>query len=144
METREFLRGKITLKPALQWKSIVCEIKKLPRGARIGYDFAETLEKDATLGIIPIGYWHGYPRALSSIGRVLVKGTLSKVIGRVSMDMLTIDMSAVKKHTVGTEVILIAPNQELSASALGISRLTDSSWYETIVRLNPLIKRVFV
>ncbi|TSC84460.1 MAG: alanine racemase [Parcubacteria group bacterium Gr01-1014_17] len=143
-EVREFLKDKITLRPALEWKSIVSEIKKLPRGARVGYDFAEMLQEDTTLAIIPIGYWHGYSRALSSIGRVLIQGKECKVVGRVSMDMLTVDVSKIKNLRVGDEVVIITKNQKSPASAEGISLITDSSWYEVVTRLNPLIKRIYI
>lgn len=144
-EVREFLKDKISLHPALEWKSIISEIKKLPKGARVGYDFAETLQKESTLALIPIGYWHGYPRSLSSIGRVVIKGEECKVLGRVSMDMLTVDITTSVKNTkVGDEVIIIGKNQESPASAEGISLITDSSWYEVVTCLNPLIKRIYI
>lgn len=144
-ETEAFLKNKITLRPALEWKSMIVEIKKLPKGNRIGYDLTETLEKDSIIGIVPIGYWHGYPRALSSIGHVLIGGdTECKVLGRVSMDMLTIDLTQIKNTKIGDEVVLIGKNQTSPASAEGMSRLTDSSWYEVVTRLNPLIKRVYI
>ncbi len=149
-ETEAFLRGKITLKPALAWKSVISEIKKLPKGSRVGYDYAETIARpaeggarDTTLAIVPIGYWHGLPRSLSSIGQVLVGDTECKIIGRVSMDMLTIDITKVKHPHIGGEVTIIGRNQTSPASAKGIALLTDSSWYEVVTRLNPLIKRIY-
>ncbi len=142
-ETEAFLRDKITLKPALAWKSIISEIKKLQKGARVGYDYAETLARDTTLAIVPIGYWHGLPRSLSSIGQVLMGDTECKIIGRVSMDMLTIDITKVKRPRIGDEVTIIGKNQTSPASAKGIALLTDSSWYEVVTRLNPLIKRIY-
>ena len=141
-ETEAFLRDKVTLKPALEWKSIVSEIKTLPKGVRVGYDYAETLARATTLAVVPVGYWHGYPRALSGIGRVLVRGKECKIIGRVSMDMLTIDITDVKRVRVGDEAVLIAKNQSSPASFSGIALLTDSSWYEVATRLNPLIRRI--
>jgi len=143
-EARAFLQDKISLRPVLEWKSIVSEIKKIPKGARIGYDFAETLQADTTIAIIPVGYWHGYPRALSAIGRVLIKEKECRVLGRVSMDMLIVDVTGVKNLRVGDEVVIISNDQTSPASAEGISLLTDSSWYETVTRLNPLIKKIYI
>jgi alanine racemase len=144
-EVREFLKDKITLRPALEWKSIVSEIKKLPKGARIGYDLTEALQKkESTVAIIPVGYWHGYSRALSSIGRVVIKEIECKVLGRVSMDMLIVDVTKVKNLRIGEEVTIIEKNQESPASAESISLITDSSWYEVVTRLNPLIKRIYI
>ncbi|MBI2475956.1 MAG: alanine racemase [Candidatus Taylorbacteria bacterium] len=158
-EVKEFLKKKISLEPALVWKSIITEIKKLPKGSRIGYDLAETLDKESKVAIVPVGYWHGYPRALSSIGRVIVQGQMSrlrrngsrlrsangqvggqaKVIGRVSMDMITIDVTDIKGVSLHDEVTIMG--KKITAEELGA--LTDSSCYEIVTRINPLIKRIF-
>jgi len=143
-EVREVLQERIELRPALVWKSLITEVKKLPKGSRIGYDLTETLVKDSSIAIVPVGYWHGYPRALSSIGSVVVRGKECRVLGRVSMDMLTIDVSAVKGVRVGDEVIVMGGKDELPVSAAGLARSLDASWYEVVTRLNPLIKRIYV
>lgn len=144
-EVKEFLKEKIALRPVLEWKSIVSEIKRVPTGTRIGYDLTETLQKDSTIAIIPIGYWHGYPRALSSIGRVIIKGKECKIIGRVSMDMLIVDVTGVTNLNVGDEAVMLGRNQALSASAECIAALSDGgSWYEVVTCLNPLIKRIHI
>ncbi len=141
-ETEAFAHNQISLYPALSWKTIVTEIKKLKKGDRVGYDFTDELRRDGAVGICPIGYWHGYPRALSSIGRVLVGGKEARVIGRVSMDMIAIDLTDIPRATVGDEVVLIGKSGAVSAPELG--RLSDTSSYEIITRLNPLIKRIYL
>ena len=141
---RALLQDKKSLCPVLEWKSIISEIKKIPKGARVGYDFAEMLQANTTIAIIPVGYWHGLPRALSSIGGVVIKEKECKVLGRVSMDMLTVDVTGVKNLRVGDEAVIMSKNQKSLASAEGISLLTDSSWYETVTRLDPLIKRIYI
>ncbi len=143
LEVREYLKERIELKPALVWKSILTEIKTLPKGSRIGYDLNETLHQKSTVGVVPVGYWHGYPRALSSIGRVLVKGKECKVLGRVSMDMLTVDLSRVKHPLAGDAVVAMGGGETTPTSAAGLARALDESWYEIVTRLNPLIKRVY-
>jgi len=141
-EIRRAFREKIPLKPSLSWKTILTEIKKLPAGSKIGYDGAETLSKDGIVGICPIGYWHGSPRAMSSIGAVAVEGVECRVLGRVSMDMISVDLSGVLKAKEGDEVsILEAGNENLDAYA--VASLCDTSHYEIIARINPLIKRVY-
>ena len=142
-EVREYLKDQVTLKPALVWKSFITEIKKLPKGSRMGYDLTETLWADHTTAIVPVGYWHGYPRALSSIGRVLVKGKECRVLGRVSMDMLIIDIAAVTNPKVRDETIVMGGDDSLPVSAAGLARALDVSWYEVVTRLNPLIKRIY-
>lgn len=143
-EIEAYFGNRMTLKPALAWKSLITEVKRLPKGSRIGYDLTEALTKDSTVAIIPIGYWHGYPRALSSIGRVMIKGNECRVLGRVSMDMLTVDVSEVRDAKIGDEAVILDRKKESTASAESLGSLSDSSWYEIITRLNPLIRRIYI
>ena len=132
---------KLNLQPVLTWKSIVSEVKNIPAGEGIGYDFTEKLEKNGQVAIIPIGYWHGYSRSLSSIGNVLINQQKAKVLGRVSMDMLIVDVSKIEKIKTGAEVTLIGEN---GASADDLALLSSTVNYEIVTRLNPLIKRIYI
>ncbi len=143
-ETKAALQDKILLQPVLSWKSLITEVKKQPKGNRVGYDLTESLSKDGVIAIVPVGYWHGYPRSLSSLGKMIVKGKECKVLGRVSMDMICIDVSEVKNLYVGDEVIVIGNDSKSSCSMEGISNVLDLSWYETVTRINPLIKRIYM
>lgn len=143
-EVKEYAKDRVNLRPALSWKAIIGELKDLPAGARIGYDFTETLPRPARAAVLPVGYWHGYPRSLSSIGRVLAGGKPARVLGRVSMDMIVVDVTGIPKLKVEDEVTLLGRAGEADASAETVAALADSSWYEILTRLNPLIKRFYV
>ena len=143
-ETKEAFREKIKLEPVLSWKTIVGQIKSLPKGSKVGYDLTETLDRSSSVAILPIGYWHGFPRSLSSIGKVLIKGNEVKVIGRVSMDMISVDVTDVKNVKVGDEVILIGRSEKSEISVDDMAYLSDTINYEIVTRLNPLIKRIVV
>lgn len=142
-EARALLEDKVRLHPALSWKTIISEVKKARKGERVGYDLTETLERDSRIAICPIGYWHGYPRRLSSTGKVLVRGTKCKVLGRVSMDILTIDVTDVPDVSVRDEVVLIGGQGSEEVSIYDMALLDEASWYETITRINPLIRRIY-
>lgn len=135
---------KFELQPILTWKTVVAEIKQVPAGSRVGYDFTELLERPTVLGILPVGYWHGYDRSLSSIGKVLVAGHRARVLGRVSMDMIIVDLTDIKDVKVGDEVVLIGEQNGATMSAEEMANLADTSSYEIITRLNPLIKRFYI
>jgi len=140
-ETESFLKNKIKLSPVLSWKTIISEIKNLKKGDRIGYDFTEGVSKNSKIAILPIGYWHGYPRTLSSVGYISLKGKLAKVLGRVSMDMVVIDITDIKNAKLGDEVTLLG--KDVSADYL--ANMTETSCnYEVVTRINPLIKRFFI
>ncbi len=143
-ETESFSKDKIDLQPILSWRTLIGEVKKVPKGDRVGYDFTEEFQRDSKIAICPIGYWHGYPRSLSSIGHVIVNGKKARVIGRVSMDMITIDVTDVPDVKVGDVVTLIGTDGSETVSAGDLADLVDGSLYEMITRLNPLIKRIYV
>lgn len=143
-EVKGALEDKLTLSPTLTWKTILTEVKKLPAGSRIGYDLTETLTQDSVAGICPVGYWDGYPRLLSSVGHVLVGGQRCRVLGRVSMEMLVIDVSKIKSVKVGTEVVILGRQKKQEITAEEIALLAQTSAYEIITRLNPLMKREFI
>jgi alanine racemase len=60
-EVKAYLENKFKFEPCLTWKTIISEIKKIPKGEKLGYDLTETLERNSVIGICPIGYWHGIP-----------------------------------------------------------------------------------
>ena len=135
--------GEIKLKPALFWKTIISEIKNLLKGGKIGYDLTEALKKDSKIAILPVGYWHGIPRALSRIGSVLITGKKAKILGNVSMDMTSVDISKISAK-VGDEAVLIGKDGNLEISADEIAELTNTINYEITTRINPLIKRIYL
>ena len=138
-ETKSYCEGRIKLQPILVWKTIIGEIKNLPRGARVGYDLTETMNAPSKIAVLPIGYWHGYPRVLSGIGHAVINGVRAKIIGRVSMDMIVVDVSKIKNVRVGDEAVLIGEK----ATAGEMASLSETTHYEIVTRLNPLIKRIY-
>lgn len=127
------------LKPALSWYSIIAQVKSGKKGERVGYNLTERLARDSKLAIVPVGYWHGYPRALSNKGEVIVKGRRCKVVGRISMDMMTIDVTDVRDVKAGGVVTLIGKG--LSAEEVAAEAGTIN--YELVTRINPLLKRIY-
>jgi alanine racemase len=143
-ETESAFNNKFTLKPVLGWKTIIGEIKKVPKGSRVGYDGTEILEKDSTIAICPIGYWHGFLRDLSCKAKVLVNGKKAKVLGRVCMDIIIIDISDIKGVKVGDEVVIIGKSMKEQIGVDDISSIISGSSYEFLTRINPLIKKFYL
>src|SRR3989338_3719675 len=106
-ETRAFCSRRFNLSPVLSWKTVVSEVKRVKKGDKVGYGLTEELKRDSVLAIVPIGYWHGYPRFLSSIGYGIIGGRRAKVVGRVSMDMTIFDVTDIKGVKPQAEVVLI-------------------------------------
>ena len=123
----------INFAPVLSWHVLVSEIKNLKKGDFVGYDLIERVNRPTKMAVLPIGYWHGFPRALSSIGQVLISGKRARVLGRVSMDIIVVDVTDINCK-VGSKATIIGnqKSEEIPATELA---------YEAITRINPLIER---
>jgi len=142
-ETKAYVADKFKLKPVLSWRTVIAEINNIKAGERVGYDFTETLKQNSKVAVLPLGYWHGYPRALSGIGAVLINGERAKVLGRICMDIMMVDVTNVKNVKVGDEVTLIGQDGDEELSVDDIATILDASAYELVTRINPLIKRIY-
>ncbi|MDH7512043.1 MAG: alanine racemase [Clostridiales bacterium] len=142
-ETRGAWEKAVALKPALTWRTILSETKRLKKGAGIGYDLTETLARDSTVGVCPIGYWHGFPRSLSRVGEVLIRGRRAKVLGSVSMDMIVVDLTGVPGVRVGDIVTVIGKDGEAEITPYEVAAKARVSPYELLTRINPLIQKFY-
>jgi alanine racemase len=144
LEMKAALEKTYRLKPALSWKTIVSEIKRLPAGSGVSYELTETLSRDSRVGVCPIGYWHGYPKSLSSVGEVLIHGRRAKVLGLVTMDMIVVDLTDIPRVSVGDVVTLIGRDGRDEVTAYEMALKADVSYYELLTRLNPLIQKYYL
>lgn len=142
-DVKKFAEKKIKIIPTLTWKVVISEIKKLPKGERIGYDLTEKLKRDSKIALCPIGYWHGYPRSMSGKSFVLVHGKKAKVLGRISMGMTIIDITDIPNAKIGDEAVLIGNSGDENISAEYIADLAGTVNYEIVTRINPLIKKIY-
>ncbi len=131
------------LAPVLSFRTLVSEIKAVKKGEAIGYDLTETLKRNSTIAICPVGYWHGYPRSLSRVGVTLVNGKRAKVLGTISMDMMMIDVTGVKNVKEGTVVTLIGKDGKEYMSADEVAERSGTINYEIVTRINPFVKRIY-
>lgn len=137
------LKEKLKLQPILTWKTIISEIKEVSEGEGVGYDLTHELSKKTKVAVCPVGYWHGYIRLLSNNGHVLVNGGVAPVLGRVSMDMITIDVSDIKNVKAGDEVVLIGTSEGREITAGELAQRASTTAYEVLTRLNPLMRRFY-
>lgn len=142
-ETKEAVGRKYKLTPVLSWKAIMSEIKNLKKSTKVGYDLTEELKRDSTIAIVPVGYWHGYPRLLSRKGTLSVEGKEAKVLGNVSMDMIMIDVTGIPGIKIGGEVDIIGGEYGHYAEADMMASDADTINYEIVTRINPIIKRFY-
>lgn len=102
--------------PAMTLKSAIIAVRTISAGESVGYGASWTADRPTRVGTVAIGYADGYPRQMRSGAPVLVGGIATRLIGRVSMDMITVDLTDIPAANIGTPVELFG--RQLLASAL--------------------------
>jgi alanine racemase len=126
----------------ISWNSCLMSIKWVQSGDYIGYGSSFLAQRDMMIGIVPVGYGHGFSRSLSNQGRALVKGTRVPVIGTVNMNSIALDLTEVNEPQKGDQVTLIGHNGDLEVSVASFSEASNQLNYELLTRLPMSIPRV--
>ncbi|MFH0837819.1 MAG: alanine racemase [Patescibacteria group bacterium] len=134
----------ITLTPALTWKTIVAQVKEVEIGSLIGYGCTYEMPHKGRIAVLPVGYYDGYVRLLSSKGHVLIHGKRAPVIGRVCMNMIMVDVTHIPEVKLEDEVVLIGRQgkEEITAEEMAANSQTIN--YEVTTRINEMIPRRLV
>ena len=110
------LRSRLVLKPVLQVKARVTQVKTIPAGTGVSYGYTYITKRETRLAVVGIGYADGVPRNLSNRLQVLIRGQLVPQVGAITMDQLMLDVSQIRDLQAGEEVTLIGNGaQEVSA-----------------------------
>ncbi len=130
------------LEPALTLKSRIRFIKLIQTGQTVSYGGTFKAERPTAVATIPVGYAHGYPRTLSNKAELLVRGRRVRVIGKITMEDLMIDVTEVPEAAIGDEVVLIGRqgNERITAEELAMHARTIP--YEILVGLSANIPRL--
>jgi len=129
----------LDLRPVMTLKSQLISVKRLPSGSPIGYAGTYTLDSDSKIGVVACGYGDGYPRHAPNGTPVLVNGMIVPLIGRVSMDMLAVDLGEMPAE-IGDEVILWGANNPVEE----VAREAGTIAYELCCGILPRVERVVV
>ncbi|HCX96577.1 MAG TPA: alanine racemase [Spirochaetaceae bacterium] len=125
--------------PAMTLTTSIVHVREVPAGESISYGRTFSTERRSRIGVLPIGYADGYPRALSNRASVLVRGMRSPVVGRVCMDMTMIDLTGIPGARAGDEVIVFG-GRDLPVSE--ISGLLGTIDYEVACMVSKRVPRV--
>ncbi len=130
------------LKRVLTWRSSVMAVKNVKTGEFVGYGTSFLAEQDIRVATIPVGYAHGYSRALSNLGRVLINGHRLGIIGIINMNASMVDVSEMDEVYPGDEVILIGGEGDKEISVSSFGELSNQLNYELLTRLPHSIERI--
>lgn len=132
------------LQPALSLHSHLVYVKEVEPGQSISYGGTFTAKERMRVGTVPVGYGDGYPRSLSEKGSVLIRGIRVPILGRVCMDQLMVDLSALPDVTEGEPVVLLGRDGQEEITAQELGNLSGRFNYEFMCDLSPRVPRIYL
>jgi len=127
----------------LRWRTEIARLKELPPGHAVGYGTTFRTARASRIATLPVGYAGGYNRRLSNRGEVLVRGRRAPVVGRVSMDLVTIDVTDIPDATPGDEVVLLGRQDGEEIAVEELAAKLDTISYEVFCNISARVPRVF-
>ncbi|WP_026506274.1 alanine racemase [Butyrivibrio sp. NC3005] len=134
---------KIGITPVLSLISHIAFIKDVPENTPVSYGGTFVTDKVTRIATIPVGYGDGYPRSLSNKGYVLIRGQKARILGRVCMDQMMVDISDIHGALEGDKVTLIGQDGEQYISIEELGDMSGRFNYELACDLNHRIPRVY-
>ena len=132
------------LQPALSWKTYVAQVKSLPADSPVGYGNTYRTRGNETIAVLPVGYADGLRRSPRTWREVLVRGVRAPLVGRVSMEKVTIDVSHIPDVQIGDEAVLLGKQGGEEISADEIADWIGSINYEVVTSIAPRVPRTIV
>src|SRR5262249_24675662 len=136
------VREKLDLRPVMTFKTRLMQVRRVSAGTGIGYGHTFITGRESTIGVLPVGYADGYKRGLQNGGEVLIRGKRAPVVGAVSMDLTTIDVTDVPGAAVEDEVILWGGAGEAMISVNDVARLVQTISYEMFCTVGKRVPRI--
>lgn len=133
--------GESRLRPVMRWITRIERLKTIDRGEIVGYGKSWRAERESTIATLPVGYADGYDRLLSGRAEVLVRGQRAPLAGRVSMDLLTVDVTDVPGVEVGDEVVLLGQQGDESIRAEELAGHIGTIPYEIFTNVSSRVPR---
>jgi len=141
---KEAPRPLLEVKPVLSWKASIVLVKDVERGSPLGYGAMYWAQRDMRIAVLGIGYADGLPHKLSNRGRILAGGKAAPILGTVSMDLTTIDITHSAELKAGDTVTVIGGDGEAQQDARHVARAAGTITYAVLCGISSRVKRVYV
>lgn len=135
--------NEIGLKPVMSLKSKIMYIKEVPENTSISYGRTYVSNRKMKIATICCGYGDGYPRSASNAAKVIINDKICDIIGRVTMDMLVVDVTNIDCKLYD-EVILIGESESHKISLDDLCNATGEFTYEMLTRINKRVEQIFI
>jgi alanine racemase len=133
----------LEVRPALSWKARILEVKDLPAGARVGYGAMFRAERPTRMAVLAAGYADGVPHRLSNKGKAIAGGRLVPMLGAISMDLTSIDVTECPHLQPGDAVTLLGREGAVTLDARQIARAAGTISYSVLCGIGQRVKRVY-
>ncbi|MCM1286778.1 MAG: alanine racemase [Clostridium sp.] len=134
----------IRLLPVMSLVAHVAHVKEIDAGCGVSYGWTYVTDKKTKLATVTAGYADGYPRAMSNIGRAIVKGRSVPIVGRVCMDQLMLDVTDIPDIITDDEVILIGKSGDEEISVEEVAAPAASFNYELVCNISRRVPRIYI
>jgi alanine racemase len=137
-------RQLLDVKPALTWRAKLLAVKDVPEGALIGYGGTFRAPRPMRIGILGAGYADGVFHRLSNRGKVIADGSLTPILGTISMDLTTIDLSHTTALAPGDEATLLGAEGDTHLDAQQIAKVAGTISYSILCGISARVRRVYL
>ena len=142
--SEEVSKDVLDLRPAMELKTHIVYIKEVEAGEGISYNHTYVTDKKTKIATIPVGYADGYPRALSSKGKVLIRVQYAPIIGRICMDQFMVDVTDIEGVSVMDEVTLVGHDGNKMLTVEEVANEAGSFNYEFVCGIGKRVPRVYI
>ena len=140
----ERARVALEVAPVMSFKSRLVQVRDLPAGSPISYGRTYVTPGPSRIGVVPVGYGHGYSWLLSNRGHMLVGGRRVPIVGRVTMDLTMVDLAAAPEARVGDEVVLFGEQGGDRLDLAEVARGSETLPYEIMCTIGKRVARIYV
>jgi alanine racemase len=134
----------LEVRPALSWRTRIIAVKDVPAGSKVGYGGSFTAPSPMRLAVLAAGYADGVPHRLSNKGKVIAGGRFAPIVGTVSMDLTTIDITLSPRSQPGDEVTLLGREGDVALDAQQIARTAGTISYNVLCGISARVKRFYI
>jgi alanine racemase len=134
----------LDVQPALTWKVKIVAVKDVPANSLVGYGGIACVKRATRLAILGAGYADGIPHRLSNRGKVIAGGKFAPILGAVSMDLTTIDITDSPHMKAGEDITLLGREGKLSINAQEMARWAGTISYSVLCGIKPRVERVYL
>jgi alanine racemase len=134
----------LQVRPALSWRASVLSVKEVPAGALIGYGGMFRSTRLTRIAVLAAGYADGIPHRLSNRGSVIANGKLAPIVGAVSMDLTSVDVTDTAPVQVGDAVTLLGTEGNVRIDAQQIAKWAGTISYSVLCGIHARVKRLYI